>query len=674
MKRTGERYLRERCPRAFVRCFLCALFSLLFSLLLSSCGRHKTSYILACREENKVAGILREGMKGWRVETTQTEELFRRLERGEAVEAWDFQAIPAIEQKKASYWYPLYETRLVLAVDRKQTGVELRGFRDIFLKKLPLQVIFDEEEYYVLLMTLGYALSDEEGTADFKEAETFLENMRVRGSLGNDRSGAILLLYDYQAREMVKEGRELEILVPEEGSLIFVSGILSRDPLQIPTSVKKDLNLAGFSLAGRQEEETYSREIFFKYTDIQWVKVSAYVLSMAAALIWTVYAKRRLNQSNAAGCVVATGVLLILWMLLKVLKMEHFFGQKVMRHMWYLYYGAQLSIPLVFLLLAWLADHGECRRPPLWWRWLALAGGLLLVGILSNDLHQQAFFYHAGIELWDDVYTYRWLFYLVYVWFLVLMAAGIYMLLQRGWRSSWRYMVIPPGTIALLLLTYNVFYTAGGPIRKRTEFVLVFTALIILFYESAMRSGLIPVNSRYQELFERSPLSMMITDGELNARWTAEGLGEEIGKTDLKRALEGAVSLNENRILRGKRIKGGAVFWQEDLSVLHDMERSLQMALQRQEKRNEILLREGQVRGEREALRARQQLMEEMEQRILKEIRRMEIMTDLLPRRGDDSRREEGRRIAVMIRTLACYVKRRLNLFFLGKAKRSDCG
>lgn len=67
-------------------------------------------------------------------------------------------------------------------------------------------------------------------------------------------------------------------------------------------------------------------------------------------------------------------------------------------------------IPLLGIFVVNYLGKPENHSHSKWMNALFLLAGLLISAVFTNDLHQQVFFFHKGIELFDSQYQYRFLY------------------------------------------------------------------------------------------------------------------------------------------------------------------------------------------------------------------------------------------------------------------------
>ena len=110
------------------------------------------------------------------------------------------------------------------------------------------------------------------------------------------------------------------------------------------------------------------------------------------------------------------------------------------------------------------------------------------------------------------------------------------------------------------------------PFAFESDMTVVITFIILAFMEVCLRSSLIPTNTKYKNLFKNSPLKMEILNNYFEKEITANF---DYCLTDKQKDSiingKNPIKLDENTLLFSKKISGGYVVWQDDISQLNKM-------------------------------------------------------------------------------------------------------
>ena len=96
---------------------------------------------------------------------------------------------------------------------------------------------------------------------------------------------------------------------------------------------------------------------------------------------------QRIVQTQVRRYLAATAALCVFWLSIRTVKF--FFA--AIRYLWYGYYVPMLFIPLLCVLVALSLGRPENYRLPKWTNLLYLPTALLLLQVLTNDLHHKAY-------------------------------------------------------------------------------------------------------------------------------------------------------------------------------------------------------------------------------------------------------------------------------------------
>ncbi|MDY5346653.1 MAG: hypothetical protein SPG37_03455 [Eubacteriales bacterium] len=118
--------------------------------------------------------------------------------------------------------------------------------------------------------------------------------------------------------------------------------------------------------------------------------------------VWGLFVRLRIVQKQTRMYLTSVSVLLILWMTSRTAKYFIFWQPAAIRYLWYLFYLPMLFVPMLAVLIALsLGKPDGYRLPKSTWILWAVSGVLLLL-VLTNDLHQLVFTFPADAAVWSD--------------------------------------------------------------------------------------------------------------------------------------------------------------------------------------------------------------------------------------------------------------------------------
>lgn len=117
---------------------------------------------------------------------------------------------------------------------------------------------------------------------------------------------------------------------------------------------------------------------------------------------WGVSLWQRIVQTQVRRYLAATAALCVFWLSIRTVKFFFAASHAAIRYLWYGYYFPMLFIPLLCVLVAFSLGKPENYRPPRWTSFLYIPTTLLLILVLTNDLHQLVFVFPSDAAAWLD--------------------------------------------------------------------------------------------------------------------------------------------------------------------------------------------------------------------------------------------------------------------------------
>lgn len=668
----------------------------LLCLMLSGCSVADSGgrLVSAIESTGEYCAVLRSFLPGYTLEESE-DTLYAKVSHGNAVVCFDVQAIPAMERGVGRYWYPHALGTVVLAVDRTRTDAVITGWNSLWESQVPVGLSSTSVIRNMMAIgALSYGLNPEMPAK--RDALDLLEYLcQNEGFELNDSDAPILLCLDYEAATWNRNGKNYEIIVPVEGTLSYRIGLLANVPLNLEPGLDEALLSAGLPLANgdrpqgfpdsyrsahRLGEEDYdwflaltgdsSRDIrrrvfhtrLYTSADLREHILSA-MLMIAATLLWKGTVFHRMIRRDIRRVVSVMGWLIVGWLLLRLFKYQLLSVGLLYRMCWYGYYLFQLALPVALLYLTEILDRPEGEKRllrPLWPPLICYICSVLLV--MTNNLHQLVFLFDPDGN-WDRDYSYGVGYWIVMVTALLFFALAIGKLFYKGRRStSWRSKIFPL-LFCVLLFTYIIAYIERVPLAWESDITIVICTISILFFETLLRAGLIPVNIQYQRLFSSAPINLTLLDEKGRTVLSSHG-ARPVSRSVWKRLLMDM----DHPLLRDKdtqfhavSIHGGMAVWQEDISQLNRLRREIQDVQARLEAANALLREEGEVKKRLLTAETNRTLFEHLDHDMERRILSLTELIETLPKV------ENRRELTAYITLCLCHIKRRCNLFFLAR-------
>lgn len=669
---------------------------LLLCLILAGCGTVDTGgrLISAAEGAEAYSAALAPFLPGYSLQTAE-DTLYAQVARGNAVACFDVQALPAMAQGVGRYWYPHVSATVVLAVDRSRTDAAITGWNSLRESRVPVGIgSISVIRNMLALGAVSYGLNQEKPTKG--DALELLESLCRNGGFElEDLDAPILICLDYEAAGWNRNGGNYEIIVPEEGTISYQMGLLSDAPLTLASGLDTALLSAGLPLAGGERppgfpqdygaahmlgEEDYDwflelagdssrdlrRQVFhtrlYTTADLR-EHILSPLLIVSAILLWQGTVSHRMSRRDVRRAVNVMSWLIVGWLLLRLFKYQLLSEGILSRMCWYGYYLFQLALPVALLYLAEILDRPEgdipLVRPP-WPPLVCYAISVLLV--MTNDWHQLVFHFDLSGNWFND-YGYGIGYWMIIAASALFLLLAIGKLFIKGRKSPyWGGKVL-----SLLffggLAAYVIAYIYRVPLAWESDLTVCICILSVLFFETVLHAGLVPVNVQYQRLFASAPIRLTLLDESGHTVLSSRG-APPVSRSIWQRLLadmEHPLLRDHDTQLHAVPIHGGMAVWQEDLSQLNRLRREIQAVQARLEAANALLREESEVKKRLLASETNRTMFEQLDRDMERRIQTLGRLIETLPETP------HPRDLTAYITLCLCHIKRRCNLFFLAR-------
>ena len=661
--------------------------------IFTGCGERENNkkLINTIFEYNPYIGILEENMPEYEY-FKSVGNTYPYLEKGGIIECHDIQAVTAIQKNVGKYWYPHILTTPVIAVDREQTNEIIRGWKDLEYIKSGVSINSELSEEEIIFASVAYGFDGRNFELD-NSFEMF-KNIYSQGRLERHNWNApVMICMDYKAVNLAESGRNIEIIIPEEGTYTYAKGVISNELLEVDDMDDLFMDKGMRILDGRTENRfypdssEYERAILpddfnyiiehtkncgaiFKRTVLNSRKFAtanlrehmiAATILVILTLLWIPSVMHRMIRYELKMSAMTNGILIIFWILVRDLKYIRYSEGPLGRFSWYCYYIAQIGLALNLLYFASALDHPETNGKPAKYIKVLFAMYIAAVAlVLTNDFHQFVFGFNPTGN-WDGSYTYKAGYYIVIVFNLVMLLVAVIMLIVKSRKSSKKGGWLIPLSFFGFVVLYIIGYVKGVPIARESDSTITICFFSIMFFEGIMRSGIIPTNKKYKRLFAMSPLNLQLLDEHGETVYSANSARSlsSLITVQLQANPGAAIKVDEDTILYANKIKSGMAVWQEDISEINRLHREIETSVNRLHAANKLLSSERSLREPRIVAETRNELFDLLEKEIAEKTKQLQKLIYGLP--------EAENRIQYIayITLLLCNIKRRCNLFFL---------
>lgn len=380
------------------------------------------------------------------------------------------------------------------------------------------------------------------------------------------------------------------------------------------------------------------------------------VIHISLVSLWCSSVYYRVVNKQVRNLLLVVGALMLFWILSKTIKIEFFpnVTDVAIRYMWYGYYIPMILIPLIGIFITMYIGKPYDYKKPSWTYVFYIPALILLVGIFTNDLHNWAFTFPSGIENFNDDYSYGVLFWITATWFSGLGILFVVLLIRKSKLPGSKKMQKVPLYIICVAIVFWILYATEV---IEADLTIMDCLIIIALLESAMQTGLIPINTNYREVFESTTIPVAIIDDAYATKYRSGG-ATSFSKEDMLATTIGAVPMGD-KILSSSPIRGGRVVWQDDVEELNRQRLELDEIHASLAEEGTLIQAENEVK-EKQAQADEKSLLYDKIAR--------EVSTQLTKVLGLLSIAENGKatkKILAQIAVIGTYIKRRGNLILL---------
>ena len=375
---------------------------------------------------------------------------------------------------------------------------------------------------------------------------------------------------------------------------------------------------------------------------------------------WVIYLEKHVVHKKMRRCLTGIGCLMVFWFFIRTVKF-HIFYEPLGEHIcWYLYYVPMILIPVLGLSAALFFVEKDEEKTVRKIIMLLSVAAVLIVSVFSNDLHQLVFRFSKQPPFSDMDYSYGILFMVIQAWMLLCLTGMEIILIRKsripGKKQFW--MPVIPG---ILLLGWNIGNMFRLPFIKviAGDMTAVCCLLMAAIYQGCILCGLIQTNSRYFELFQTSGgLDAEITDYSFQRYYHSGDFPEltpELREIIIDRSFVQEEGIRINHI----PIRGGHLFWSEDISVLLDQYQDIREQQEELTTRNRLLQKTYQKEAERRKAEEQNRLLNMIQNQTAGQL---ELLSQLMDELERTESREQYDWILGKIVVVGTYLKRRKNL------------
>ncbi len=574
------------------------------------------------------------------VKSTSYQSTMRNFTIGDNIALYDTSALPLTSEYDDYTFMPHFTQTVVIAVDREQTEEVIDSFSDLLDTNQQINFDFGNSvapnmwEYpqthqIVLAMAKGlYGEYDVEAIAkDFALIEA-----QGRFFTGN-MSKPIIVTTDSTAVNLIKNGRNLQIIIPSEGSLSFDFGaMIYNDSICFSDNLKDKLmengyrlpdgscdnkyypsaeqysntayveDIEEYNLATTLVSKTLRRDTFntrlYGFTNS--IETTAFFLPLLFIIIsYMISIIRRITNVKIRTYIFYALLLGIFFITIGLLKSITGSSAILETTLWYLYYVPILFMPALLVNVA--LRVGTVNISPKIisaYKVYFVLTFIPLILVFTNNFHNFVFIVHDYIS---SSFTHNTGYWFVMGWVAVSVIFAYGLLVYKNITNPRKGAFIYPAVITIGFVSYVLLRSAGFTPFLEFDLTFTMTIMAILYIESCIQSRLFPTNKGYARFFKHSNLAMEITDNKDNPVY------KSIVTKDV----------NENFIKRSSEITGGKFYYFEDYTSINTAEVKLLAVNEEIKVNNKFLLENSEVKANLASLSAEKSVYDSIDQILI---------------------------------------------------------
>lgn len=371
---------------------------------------------------------------------------------------------------------------------------------------------------------------------------------------------------------------------------------------------------------------------------------------------WGIYVQRSILSAKTRRLMLSVVFFMLMYILVGSAKHGVFLdGNYAGRFLWYLYYMPQIFATFLAFIIAFRVGKKEEYKLPKIFNYLFVLGVIIVIGYLTNDIHQLAFSFNLDFVAWDQQYGWGPLFYVSTAWIYFFLIASVIMLSVKCRAVNKKKAWLP------------IFWLAVGSVYILSDYILglweiapfnlpeTHCFIVIAMLESSIRIGILPSNSAYGQIVSKSSAAFQIADTDNNVIYRSDN-AVILSDSQMENAKKNNVMIDENTVLLSDSITGGYVYWSEDVTAVNEMNEKLSQISESLSDEGDLLRAENELREQRAKIAEQTRLYDAISLLVKPQLEKISCLIDA---EGD------FRKNMAHICILNCYVKRRSNLALL---------
>lgn len=601
-----------------------------------------------------------------------------------AVSTDEIQAKKMLSLNKNLYWYPMYETGIVIAMDKKYSNF-IKSFEDIENSKL--KVIVQDIQLEQTVISMAHSFGDKDYS--LKSTMKFLRKIYLNANLMNLKNSNFYdeiksdnmqasIIFLHIANKLDKD--RVTIQFPKEGGIIFTYGILSKKPLEFlenidfkvvdfPENFEKISNIKAYDKAYEMVTPYFRRQVKLQrlYTSAYGVEhLMSYLIIMSIIIFWGYAIYMRIADVYIKKYFLIIVITMIFMIFSRFLR---FIIPKEIIYYRYLIYSLYISHAIIPYCSVKIAFNYEKDNKKLDRIYLIdkIVAGFIILGALSNDVFHLLYKYRDYDSYINPKYSI--IYYITVIYVIVNISAFIIKMILTSKNMPNKLKSALPMVPVILYLIYMYGYYRKIEFFTSSESVTVYIIICLLFFETCFISGFFSGTSRYLGFLNASKLNMVIVDNYFNPQFETKVKADNDMILKAYNEIKDKDSFydvyyNDNEIMSGKKVTGGYAVWWKDISKVKSLERELKIISDSLDEDIKLLKEQEKIESRLYATKWKNEIYEEIESNINEGFEKIEKFYD------DYIKNRYVGRVDEFLIDISYYMrilKRKINIMLIGK-------
>ena len=385
-----------------------------------------------------------------------------------------------------------------------------------------------------------------------------------------------------------------------------------------------------------------------------------YICYLTLIIGWGISIIKRIQQKSMRNMMLAEDTIIFLWMTVRFIQDAFLSGNLYqMRITGYYAVVPLVGFPLFGLYAAMCLGKSDLYKINKWWYLLFIPMVSVIALYVTNEYHHLIFRVNPG-EAAVNLHFYPTpLCYTIIMYSILLGLIRLFLIYkQASLMKIPIYIKILPMIVVIIMFGFNIPYFAASFVVdwefiEHTAGVGYIEALI---WESCIVTGMVPVNTEYEEVFKDSTFGMRITDkmgrSIISSRY-APVISKEIFET-LKE--EKTLLLPQGKELHIFEIGKYYLIWVKDVSMVMDVVDQLSVIVDELDKENIIMQNELKVKSEEAIAAEKNKIYSQMTHEVGDQLRLILSLLDEV--KVSDNKESVFKKICFV----GTYIKQRSNL------------